>query len=692
MARTLLPPRWSVNETSGAAWVHLPCYPPPNGPTAKKGTMFLKQTLARLLVVFALAFSISGQQPSPSDRFYQAIRNDDVPGLRALVAEHGVDIKDAAGQTPLMLASAFGGRDAVKLLVDAGADVKAASNAGVTALHVAWRDEAVVRMLLSRGADVHAKTQLGATPLQVAASATGTAGVVSLLLEKGADPNAGENRGVTPLIAAAGVGNTAVARLLLERGANANAYAAGIGQKTATPLMGAAHNGDVDLTRLLLARKPDLDVKSPDNDGTVKNGPVAFGSLTALHLATAAASPDVVKMLLDAGAAVDARDVRGTTPLIWAIATDRPEPRIVRMLLDRGADRSAASQEGEDALAWARKYNNPAVLPALKLAAITPAADAPQPSHGLAVRSPREAVERSLPMLRTGASRVMTDGGCVACHAQPMSGIASEFALRRGWRADPPTTEVSQIAIGMNVGIAGFLQGRESGGQPDSYLYEAFMMAAMKMPPRLATDALVYYLAAKQRQAGNWHSITTRPPIQDGDINRTAMAIRALAVYGTPARKAEFTSRIERAAAWLAAQTPLSTEERIMQLLGLSWANANRPLSQTRTHELLALQRADGGWAQTPYLASDAYATGQVLYTLRELGIPASDAAVQHGIAFLVRTQADDGTWHVKSRAMKIQPYFESGFPYGHDQWISQAGTAWAAVALTATDAGAPSP
>jgi ankyrin repeat protein len=255
-------------------------------------------------------------------------------------------------------------------------------------------------MLLEHGADVNAKTALGATPLQVAASATGSTGVVALLLQKGADPNAGENRGVTPLIAAAGVGNTAAAKLLLERGASPNAYAPGVGQKTVTPLMGAAHNGDVELTRLLLAGKPDLDVKSPDSDGTVKNGKVAFGSLTALHFATAAASPDVVKLLLDAGAAIDARDVRGTTPLIWSIATDRPEPRIVRMLLEKGADVSAASKEGEDALAWARKYNNPAVLSALKLSAITSAVDVPQATPGLAVRSPRDAVERSLPLLR----------------------------------------------------------------------------------------------------------------------------------------------------------------------------------------------------------------------------------------------------------------------------------------------------
>jgi hypothetical protein len=267
-----------------------------------------------------------------------------------------------------------------------------------------------------------------------------------------------------------------------------------------------------------------------------------------------------------------------------------------------------------------------------------------------------------------------------------MSGTAAALALRRGWRAAEPSTEVTQVTVALDVSTAGFLQGVESGGQPDSHLFELFMLAAMKAPPSLATDAWMYYLAAKQRPAGNWHSITTRPPIQDGDINRTAMAIRALTAYGTPARKAEFTARIGRAAAWLAAQTPVSTEERIMQLLGLTWAGAHRPLTERRTRELLATQRADGGWAQTPYLASDAYATGQVLYTLHELGVPASDPAVHRGVTYLLRTQADDGTWHVRSRAMKIQPYFESGFPYGHDQWISQTATAWAAMALTVTD------
>jgi hypothetical protein len=160
------------------------------------------------------------------------------------------------------------------------------------------------------------------------------------------------------------------------------------------------------------------------------------------------------------------------------------------------------------------------------------------------------------------------------------------------------------------------------------------------------------------------------------------MAIRTLSYYGTPTRRAEYRLRIARAADWLSAQTPLSTEDRVMQLLGLHWANAHAGTREKRVRELVQLQRADGGWAQTPHLASDAYATGQVLFTLRELGTPGLVAEIQRASAFLVRTQRADGSWHVTSRAMKIQPYFESGFPYGHDQWISQAATAWATIGL----------
>jgi len=54
----------------------------------------------------------------------------------------------------------------------------------------------------------------------------------------------------------------------------------------------------------------------------------------------------------------------------------------------------------------------------------------------------------------------------------------------------------------------------------------------------------------------------------------------------------------------------------------------------------------------------------------------------RRGVAFLMRTREADGSWHVRSRAFGFQPYFESGFPHGHDPWISIAATAWAVIAL----------
>ena len=120
-----------------------------------------------------------------------------------------------------------------------------------------------------------------------------------------------------------------------------------------------------------------------------------------------------------------------------------------------------------------------------------------------------------------------------------------------------------------------------------------------------------------------------------------------------------------------------------MQLLGLKWSGESNRDLDSKLRALIALERADGGWAQTPNLASDAYATGQVLSTMHELGVATSDAAYQKGVAFLLKTQQPDGSWHVASRAPKFQPYFQSSFPYDHDQWISASATAWATIALT---------
>ena len=69
------------------------------------------------------------------------------------------------------------------------------------------------------------------------------------------------------------------------------------------------------------------------------------------------------------------------------------------------------------------------------------------------------------------------------------------------------------------------------------------------------------------------------------------------------------------------------------------------------------MQRPDGGWNQLPEMRSDAYATGQALYALNVAGkMAVMNSAFQKGVDYLLRTQAADGTWHVQTRAIWLQP------------------------------------
>jgi ankyrin repeat protein len=136
----------------------------------------------------------------------------------------------------------------------------------------------------------------------------------------------------------------------------------------------------------------------------------------------------------------------------------------------------------------------------------------------------------------------------------------------------------------------------------------------------------------------------------------------------------------------------------VYQLVGASWAGADQATLHKVAAELKAAQRVDGGWSSLEGRSSDAYSTGQVLMALHEAGGTAiTDPAWQRGIAYLLSTQAPDGTWHVASRlhppAPVSPPYFETGHPYGHDQFISTLGESLAVMALaTALGPAKPAP
>jgi squalene cyclase len=219
--------------------------------------------------------------------------------------------------------------------------------------------------------------------------------------------------------------------------------------------------------------------------------------------------------------------------------------------------------------------------------------------------------------------------------------------------------------------------------------YSLFALAQTHVQPSQVTDTAVRYLLLLQGEHGNWQSrVKQRPPFEASDFAATALAVRVIREYMPADRASEARKAIAATAGWCSTAEPLDTEDRAFRLLCLRWAGARRDKITDAGRDLLAQQRSDGGWAQTDTLTSDAYATGESLLALRTAGlVRASSPQFQRGINFLLRTQHADGSWYVKSRAKPIQEYFDSGFPYETDQFISYTATCLATLAILSDDA-----
>src|SRR5579883_245141 len=217
-------------------------------------------------------------------------------------------------------------------------------------------------------------------------------------------------------------------------------------------------------------------------------------------------------------------------------------------------------------------------------------------------------------------------------------------------------------------------------------------MDAAGVRPNLTTAVYARLIAARQQADGHWVTGDERPPQAYSYVTATAIAVRAIQLYHHASLAADTQKRVDRARAWLSARVPRDTEERTYQLFGLYWAGAPKAELAKHAAALAATQQPDGGWISVQGRSSDAYSTGEALMALHDAGgMSTNDAVWSRGLQFLLNTQKPDGSWHVKSRlhppASVSPPYFESGYPYGHDQFISMMGASWAIMAL-ATAAG----
>jgi ankyrin repeat protein len=317
---------------------------------------------------------------------------------RLLAAGANANAKLLNGETVLMTCSRAGAASAVKALLTHGADVNAKESAhDQTPLMwaVAQSHPEVVQLLLESGADMRARSRTypqtvvgvqtqragreklnytvlrgGSTPLLFAAR-VGDMRSARTLLAAGADANDSLPDGTSALVLAAHSGHGGVAALLLDKGADPNAFGTGY-----TALHAAVLRSDVTLVKALLAHgaKPDVRMTKGTplrRDTTDFNLPATLVGSTPYLLAARFLEPEIVRALAAGGADQTLTLQNGATPLMLAVGMGtgpnesrrgiavidfgkvEPESRVletVRAVAILGGDVNAANEAGDTAM------------------------------------------------------------------------------------------------------------------------------------------------------------------------------------------------------------------------------------------------------------------------------------------------------------------------------------------------------
>lgn len=225
-----------------------------------------------------------------------------------------------------------------------------------------WMSSATVKdvqvEIEKKGADFMSRTKRGLTALHVAASVNPDPAIIAFLVERGANVISPTKKGLTALHFAALLNpNPAVISFLIEAGSNL--HAASKSSEKLTPLHLASGGRSVeaqfhfivkletdmsDLGRLLTLEEIKL------RERIFKEELKVFGN-----------KHEIVEILVNHGADIDARDIWDTSPLHYAAAGNM-DSRVVKLLLEGGASVDASNKDGWTPLHMAASFNsNPAI-------------------------------------------------------------------------------------------------------------------------------------------------------------------------------------------------------------------------------------------------------------------------------------------------------------------------------------------
>lgn len=260
----------------------------------------------------------------------------------------------------------------------------------------------------------------------------------------------------------------------------------------------------------------------------------------------------------------------------------------------------------------------------------------------------REAAHKGFTYLAATSIAWTKQNKCFGCHVQAVTMEALTAARHHQYDVDPK--DIAAMGAALSLGVT-------AGGHATGVAFEGAAWARYDkyMDDKQTAQLLKYAdeLMRIQAEDGSIVDDDARLPITGGTMQTTyqaaqtwrqAFARTANDRYLSPMAKAErFLTR--RSESWKSAEG-VYVQDLSFALLGLASAGVTRsePASTRLQRMILSRQNKDGGWSLEGK-NSDAFATGQAIYTLKVAGFSDSDPAIASGLSYLLSKQSPDGAW-----------------------------------------------
>lgn len=315
-----------------------------------------------------------------------------------------------------------------------------------------------------------------------------------------------------------------------------------------------------------------------------------------------------------------------------------------------------------------------ALLVSLTILALTRPAPVLLTGSTVAIR-PREAGQRGLDWLLNSAVEWQRRENCYGCHVQSFAVLGAGVGRANRYAIDQ--TQADELASYL-VNIQSPSGDLTAGGGRTIHPGVQTALGGLGLSHYegdygAALIGMADWFIGQQAEDGHWPIDHQEAPVEQGNVMMTSGVLETVLAAQKHQKRNEYAVAVNRAVSWLRSAPLETTQDIIFAIVGLRAAGVKESDADVkRLVELLrSRQRDDGGWGETVDLASNGYATGQVLYAFKLAQVPIRDKAFQRGALWLLEHQQADGSWsQVNSQQTRS------------DRSSDFATTMWAAIGL----------